>query len=253
MANEVDPHNLIAAMCYGYEGFNHDSPRHSDTTNFALVSGVTEDQDTNIRTFPVLDALARISVYQPKHQMVATGLQLDQANRKTRLIIAQNKGVDAVVVRHITSVWAKLQSLSNAYAENRRAKNREQVEGGESPEVPANVGVPFKMAIFREVYLFSLAKHVNRVAKWKKDFLLFMQKFGLSCADAQPKGFELDLHETATPLLFLLQALNELYEHPERVLTNSEWEDLYRLSMLVTGKIERVLGTGFPGGRRKFA
>lgn len=254
MANEVDPNSLIALMCYEYRNLKHDFPRRSDTTNYAVVSGVTEDEATNVRTFPVLDALARISVYQPDHQVVATALQLDRVNCKTRLIIAQNRGPDEKVVRHITSVWAKLQILSSAYAENRRAKNMgmEQDEGGESLEILAEIGVPLKIEIFREVYLFSLAKHAKRVRKWKDGLLAFMRKFGRS-RRGQLRGFDLDLHETATPLFFLLKALNELHEHPERGLTRDEWADMYRLSMLVSGRVERVFGKGFKERRRKFA
>ena len=174
--------------------------------------------------------------------MFAIALQLDPANRKIRLAIAGNQGVEDKVVDHITNIWAKLRALSNEYAENR---GREWNEGGESPEVPGEIGIPLKVAIFREVYLFSLEKHLKRAGKWKDGFLVVMREFAKSRRGTPLRSFDLDLHGTAAPLFLLLKSLNELHVHPGNDLTYDEWKTMYNYSMLVSQGVERVLGKRF--------
>ena len=241
MANEADPHELIAVMYLAYRGARqNDFPRRLDSTGHALVAGITRDHETNIRTIPVLDALASIAVYEEKHKVYATALQLDRRNRKIRLVIAGNKGVEDVVVEHLTNIWTKLRDLSNEYAENRGGDSGAGVE--KSPDMPGKVGIPLKVAIFREVYLFSQAKHSGRVRKWVSDFVLFMKAFGKKFKTGDLSGLNLELHNTATPLLLLLGALRQL---PQKHLTEDEWVKMLNYSITVNQGVQRIFSDMF--------
>ena len=241
MANEVDPHELIAVMYLAYRGGRqNDFPRRLDPTGRTLVAGITENHETNIRTIPVLDALASIAVCEEKHKVYATALQLDRGNRKIRLVIAGNKGVEDVVVEHLTNIWTKLRDLSNEYAKNRGGDPSAGVE--KPPDMPAKIGIPLKVAIFREVYLFSQAKHLGRMRKWKDDFVLFMRAFGKSFKVDELSGLTLKLQKTATPLLLLLKELDQL---PQKHFTEAQWVKMLNYSITVNQGVQRIFSDTF--------
>ena len=241
MANEADPHELIAAMYLAYRGSRqNDFPRRLDPTGRTLVAGIAEGRKTNIRTIPVLDALANIAVCEEKHEVYATALQLDRRNRKIRLVIAGNKGVEDVVVEHLTNIWTKLRDLSNKYAENRGGDSSAGIE--KLLDMPAKVGIPLKVAIFRKVYLFSQAKHLGRVRKWKDDFVLFMRAFGKNFKLGELSGLNLKLHQTATPLLLLLKELDQL---PQKHFTEDQWVKMLNYSITVNQGVQRIFSDRF--------
>jgi len=239
MSNKVNPHELVAVMSYGYRGRQKDFPHRLDTTDHTLVAGIAEDRETNLRTFPVLDALASITVYEEEHKVYTIALQVNAANCKIRLSMAGNKGVEDKVVNHITNIWAKLQDLSNQYAENRGGEPK---KGEKSPAVPDEVGIPLRIEIFREVYLFCLKKHIKRVSKWKDRFVAFMREFSERRKGTFLRGFDRDLHQTATSLLLLLKSLNKLYVYLGTKLRDDKWQTMYDKNILASEGVERVLG-----------
>jgi hypothetical protein len=78
--------------------------------------GIVDNYHINVRTFPILDALAHICVSQEKTQVVAVALLLDPQNKRIRLALAENKEIESSLVDHLTSLWGKLQNLSDKYA-----------------------------------------------------------------------------------------------------------------------------------------
>lgn len=77
MANQLDPHHLVALMCYEFRSGQDGSTRRLDPPS-DLTSGIVDRYGTNLRTRPVLDALAHISVSRPDFQVVAIALQFKQ-------------------------------------------------------------------------------------------------------------------------------------------------------------------------------
>ncbi|RPA94023.1 hypothetical protein L873DRAFT_1846811 [Choiromyces venosus 120613-1] len=105
MADKLDPHHLVALMNYVFRTKQDGSSRRFDPTSINPEYGVTNKHKTNIRTFPILDAIASISVFKDKSQVVAVALQLNSKEREIRLTIAENQEVEPRVVHHLDSVW----------------------------------------------------------------------------------------------------------------------------------------------------
>src|SRR5205807_2299360 len=119
MDNELDPHHLVALMNGVFPGGGDLSLRRFKHPLHTLQHGIVDNYHVNVRTKPVLDALAHISVSRESSQVVAIALQLDSLNQKIRLTLAENSEVGGNLVEHLTSVWGKLQNLSDEYAKQR--------------------------------------------------------------------------------------------------------------------------------------
>ncbi|RPB04056.1 hypothetical protein L873DRAFT_48125 [Choiromyces venosus 120613-1] len=129
--------------------------------------------NANRCTFPVLDALASISVSEPRHQVVALALQLRSQERRIRLTIAENDDVKDSLVPYLTSVWGKLRALSDEYAGQRAAgEDPQRLDGfrGDSRSIPPDVGLSIRVDIFREIYQYTMQKNQRRVGKWRHPF-----------------------------------------------------------------------------------
>lgn len=96
MDMSTDPHVLVALT--------------SATIGQKIRVGDAErSHTTNLRTFPVLDVIASLSVFAPKSQVIAVALQMD--NDEIRLTIAENGEVTQAVIDHITDVWTLMRTL----------------------------------------------------------------------------------------------------------------------------------------------
>jgi hypothetical protein len=119
MSNKLDPHHLVALMSYEFEGMQDGSSRRLDPSSHSFKYGIVDDHATNVRTFPILDAIANICVSQEKSQVIAVALQLDSQKKAIRLSIAENQRVSKDLLDYLCRVWRKLQTLSNEYAVHR--------------------------------------------------------------------------------------------------------------------------------------
>ncbi|KAG0126358.1 hypothetical protein HOY82DRAFT_628352, partial [Tuber indicum] len=244
MANQLDPHHLVALMCYEFQSGQDGSTRRLAPPS-GLTSGIVNHYGTNVRTRPVLDALAHISVFKPESQVVAIALQFKHGTKEIRLTIAENKDVEDSVVDHLYNIWGKMQALSDEYA-RQRAKARHGNQGTEeldgdaipSPPIPTEVGQSLRIEIFRGVYQYCLKKYRKRVKKWSEDLSNFMGELYERRMGVGLEGFERDLSRAVITLVSALKLVRKL---SERELTNDEWEELYWHSMNSNHKAKLVL------------
>lgn len=103
-----DPH-VLAALGAGSIG--HLLPSRTVSASH----GIVDDNDTNIRTFPVLDAIASLSITDSSAQVVAVALQVAFVKPKVVLTVAENGPVKPEVLAHITRMWGLLTIISNRY------------------------------------------------------------------------------------------------------------------------------------------
>ena len=132
MTEEFDPHHLVAVLRLAYMKQKDGFPRFPDTKYIIPRYRTVNERDIKIRAFPVLDAIASLSVYEERNQVFAVAMQLDCVNGLIRLTIAGNRSVEDKLVNHLTKLWGKLRALSDDHAEKRRPHEH----GRKSPEVP---------------------------------------------------------------------------------------------------------------------
>ncbi|RPA93212.1 hypothetical protein L873DRAFT_1793772 [Choiromyces venosus 120613-1] len=202
MATKLDPHHLVALMNYAFKDKQDGSPRRLDPSRHTLKGGIVDNHETNVRTFPILDALAHISVSRKESQVVAIGLQLNSRKKEIRLTVAENKKVTDGLVNHLTKVWRKLHALSCEYARNR--SGRWDKSQPRSPEMPT------EELLRRRVFL-----------------------------DLQ--GFELSLYEAVVALMLAVEVVSKFHDNPKVQLTESEWESVYIRSILANEHVRIVL------------
>ncbi|RPA94777.1 hypothetical protein L873DRAFT_1846363, partial [Choiromyces venosus 120613-1] len=174
----LDPHHLVALMHETIGHHHHNVSRHEDVVE-KVVGGIIDDSNTNRRTFPVLDALASISVSEPRHQVVALALQLRSQERRIRLTIAENDDVKDSLVPYLTRVWGKLRALSKEYARQRAAgEDPQRWNGfrGDSPSMPPDVGLSLRVDIFREIFQYTMQKNQRRGGKWRHRFAALVRQ-----------------------------------------------------------------------------
>ena len=261
MADQLDPHHLVALMCYEFRGKQDGSDRRLNPPS-DLTSGIVNHHGTNVRTRPVMDALAHISVSQPDFQVVAIALQLKHGTKEIRLTIAENQDVGDTLVNHLYNIWGKLQALSDEYAgqraEGQRAEAWDENRGTEeldgdpipSPPIPLGVGQPLKLEIFREVYQYCLKKHMKRVKKWYGGLSDFTKELDKHHTSVDLRGLEQNLSEAVIALVLALELVFKLFR---RDLTNDEWEEVYWQSMLANKSAELVLADRHGLGCEKLA
>ncbi|RPA96385.1 hypothetical protein L873DRAFT_1239130 [Choiromyces venosus 120613-1] len=236
MADKLDPHHLVALMSYVFRGKQDGSSRFLDPTSVNPEYNVTNKRETSIRTFPVLDAIASISVFEERSQVVAVALQLNSKERQIRLTIAENREVEPSVVDHLYSVWGKLQALSNEFA----AKGGSDTNGEGSPDIPGDVALPLRVNIFREIYQFSLEKQMKRVTKWWSRLLDFVKELAKRRGE-DLQGVESNLYYVVAGLHSVLQLVRRLHRNPTRGLTDDEWEVVHDHSMWANENVGLVL------------
>jgi len=238
MAFSVDPHLLVVMMRLAWLNKQNSFPRRLDPKFHTLEHGIIEDYETNIRTFPVLDAIASISVRDDQHEVIAVALQLHPVRREIRLTIAGNAGVSSDLVEHLTNIWGKLRTLSNRYEQNRGLDVCEP-EGG-SPEIPAEVALSFRVAIFRDIYKYSFKKQMQRVKKWRPGLALFVREFASRRRDQELKVYEQNIWDAASGLLMFLELTDEIGADPEEI-TEGRWETMFLESISTSEGVKLAL------------
>jgi len=232
LAEQLDPHHLAALMSFTFAN-QKDGYLDLDPPPSQLVKhGVTDDHDTSVRTFSVLDAIAGISISEVESRVVAVALQLNSQTQEIHLTIAANQTDKEKLVSHLTAVWGKLQALSSMYAEQRGGKSN--LCGRSSPEIPAGVAYPLRVELFRDIYQFCMGKQMKRMKKWLEGLNSFMRQLVQRRGDADLKGTELHLYYVVVGLFAVLKLLTRLHDNPRTQLADREWEEIYMQSMWVT-------------------
>ncbi|KAG0125627.1 hypothetical protein HOY82DRAFT_616363 [Tuber indicum] len=241
MADKLDdPHHLVALMSYVSWRKTDGSPRRFDTSLHEPKFGIVDHHDTNIRTFPILDALAHISISQDRAQVVAIGLQLNHQANQIRLTVAENKDVADSLVPHLKNIWRKLQALSNEYAEQRLGDlGVHQVKPAESPDMPTKMGLSLKIEIFRGIYQYSLEKQMWRINKWWERLGQFLGELIRHRLGADLEGVERSLYHVVLGLSSAVRSIRRL--HHGDPLTDQEWKEVYFQTMLANEDARLVL------------
>ncbi|KAG0633297.1 hypothetical protein HOY80DRAFT_1141519 [Tuber brumale] len=239
MATKLDPHHLVALMNYAFKDKQDGSPRRLDPSLHTLKGGIVDNHGTNVRTIPILDALAHISVSQKEAQVVAIGLQLNSQKKEIRLTVAENKKVTDGLVNHLTKVWGKLQTLSGEYERDRGGRwDKSQPR---SPEMPKGVGLSLKKEIFRDMYQYSLEKQMKRKDKWSEGLGRLMKELLKQREFLHIQGFEQSLYKAEVALLLAVEVVSKLHDNPKDQLTGPEWELVYFQSILANEHVRIVL------------
>ncbi|RPA96125.1 hypothetical protein L873DRAFT_1845502 [Choiromyces venosus 120613-1] len=239
MANELDPHHLVALMNCEFQNKQDHASHHLGSTSYSLKYGVRYDHDTNIRSFPILDAIASISVSQESSKGVAIALQLNSQKQEIHLTIAENQEVKDSLINHLTNIWAKLKALSDEYAKQR--VGRPDKHEGKSPEMSMDMALPLEVEIFRDIHLYSLEKQMKRVKRWKDDLCIFMTHLLERRGSVDLQGIELNLYNIVVGLILTLKLIYRLYDNPQNELTHQEWEMIYSNSLCIGENMTLVL------------
>lgn len=147
---------------------------------FHTSHGIVDNHEAHIRSFPVLDALASLSVSEKNKQVVAIALQMNNDTKEIRLTIAENRDVDPKVVEHIQRLWKLLRTLSDQHALLRFDPNHPTHDWTivASPPVPDTLlDDPVCREIIRCVYEFSAEKNKARFNKWWPGLAEFATRF----------------------------------------------------------------------------
>jgi len=241
MATKLDLHHLVALMKYTLKGKQDGSTHRLGPSLHSLEGGIVDNHETNVHTFPILDALAKLLVSEEKSQVVAIGLQLHSRRKEIRLTVAENKGVMNGLVNHLTKIWRNLQALSSQY-ENYRHGELDKSQP-RSPDMTSDVGHSLKIEIFRDIYQYSLKKQVKRMDKWSEALGRFVKELLRRREFLQLQGFELSLYtgNAVVALSMAAEVVSRLHYNSNVQLTMSESEFVYFQSMQANQDAKVVL------------
>jgi len=239
MSNELDPHHLVALMSHIFGDKQAGSSRRLDISSLSFKHGIVDNQPTNFRTLPILDAIANISVSRARHQVIAVALQLDHQKEEMCLTIAENQDVRKGLPNHLRNVWRNLQTLSNEYASQRGPDKPEyQLE---TPPMPEGVALTLKKQIFRDIYLYSAEKQMRRIKKWFHELGIFVKALVRRRGFSNLQGFEVNLYNAVLALLRAMEPVFKLRDNSSSQLTNAEWAKVYNQSMKANEDVRVVL------------
>lgn len=164
MAN--NPHVLAAmAACSIVSTIRPSSEKGNQTTIGPSLPDLAHGiKLPNKHTFPVLEAIASLCIYEPQHQVAAVAIQMNPSRRTIRLTIAGNAGVDPKVISHVQGIWEMLKNLSGQYAATQQRET----------------GKVIRCELVKQIYTFSWHRNQKRIDKWWKR----LREFGLNLMEA---------------------------------------------------------------------
>ncbi|KAG0138502.1 hypothetical protein HOY82DRAFT_630992 [Tuber indicum] len=239
MANELDHHHLVALMSHAVMDNQNVSPRPLDTAFSRHEYGIADNSETHFRTFPILDAIANISVSRDKSEVVAAALQLNSQTQEIRITLAHNQGVEDRLVCHLTNIWRKLQALSDEYAKLRVAELDEHRVA--TPDTPPMVARSLRIEIFRAIYQYCWGKQLKRVRKWHEGLRRLISQLFKQRAGVALEGFELNLCNAVYALSLAQDSLYRHHKNPGIPLTQEEWEMAYSQSVMANDDLKLAL------------
>lgn len=241
MPSKLDPHHLVALMCYKFSGTQDSSARRLDPSFHTSEHGTSNRHVTNVRTFRILDALASISVSREKSEAYAVALQLDVEKKEICLTVAGNHSVPEALIKHLDQVWRRLRVLSSKYADQRARASESFNYQLASPEIPAQVAPALKLQIFKDIYEYSLKKQIKQIKKWLDKLGKFIKALLMRRGPSNLDDFEESIFNIAIALSIVLELVSKLEDDPETPLTDTEWETVYRQSMKANVDVRALL------------
>ena len=225
-------------MSYVYPKKRDDSGRNLNPTLHKTKFNIVDDDEISVctRAFPILDALAYISVSQEQFQVVAIGLQLNSRAEQIRLTVVENTNTTDGLVSHLKNIWGNLQALSNEYAEQRTKRLKECQS--KSPDLSPRLDMSLKIKIFGDIYQYSLSKQMKRIDKWLEPIGLFVQELLTHHSGSALEGSERCLYEFLIGMSFIVPKLRD---SPENPLTPEEWEYVYYQTSVANKNAKLVL------------
>lgn len=231
---DTDPYVLVALGTGSIRhllrsGAENRHPARSPT--FSPLHGITTDTETNIRTFPVLDALASLAVADASGQVVAVGLQVSFTNPQIVLNVAENGPVKSEALEHLANLWQLLVLISNRYDSLRRAEPATSYSTPAtdsspslSPSIPVNDDIePWRIEMIQSAYRYSILKTLKRYDRWWSKLARFVTLF---------EGREVS-NGSGLKQRFIdaVYGISESHPTPEKIRSNShipanEWKEL---------------------------
>lgn len=113
-ATIVDPQILVAlgALTTSRPEVNNDC---RPSTPRSGQNDIDDSFENHIAS--LLDGLATVCVHKPETQVLALGIQIDNAGRRVRLTIAGNHNVSEKILRNLEAVWKILRDISSHHVE----------------------------------------------------------------------------------------------------------------------------------------
>ncbi|CUS08969.1 unnamed protein product [Tuber aestivum] len=248
MANGLDPHYLAALMNFATAQTGYQVAHDPDEDYLWPEDTIIYEPKPKIRTFPILDTFASISVSQEKSESIAIALQFHRQEQAVHLTIAGNDAVRGDLAEHLMKIWGKLQVLSSEYAHQEGRIGECGANGANPNETVRSTTVE----IFRAIHEFSFQKLVKRARKWWPDLLILVQQL-YKRRGGQLQGIDLNLLHAATGFYEGLRLLGRLRNKEETPLTEIEWETIYKESALAYSKARLVLADGNGSGCENLA
>ena len=239
----MNVHNLVALMHVAIGQDAHHSSRKTEIELQSVVAGILQDDEGKERTFPILDALARICVSDAEKQVVAIGLQLQLADRKICLTVAENEDVKNGLVPYLGQAWEILRQLSQEFKQDRlhryTPKAYSTLHRKVSPTMPQGVGQDIKVRLFRHIYLYTKAKNDYRFSKSWDALEKFMHRF------YQCKGIHLlgNDHNLDTAFRALKGAYKDLGQKAVSEQDDKFWKSLFALFEVGTYYVQKLTGS----------
>jgi hypothetical protein len=223
---KIDANALVALTTECTEG--HDIKNRWREDGFYSANGIVDDLKANIRTIPILDAIASIAIYEPKEQVVAVAFQQDNKRKQIRLTVAQNDDVPKMLIDHIIEVWKMLRELSDECAST----------------IDRTIFKRKKDAIITKIYKFSERNLIARAEKWRIDFFEFSKAFIRAfkqgaLGDSTDKELQEDLIGVITGLYAAFGWTDGQDSKPTCPIQN--WKIFIAYMWLITGLVDKIL------------
>jgi hypothetical protein len=205
----MDSDAVVALVSSTFRG--NSSHRASELCSWGdsipLLNGL--HPQVNARTVPILDALAELSVKDPKADVVAIGLRVRLPT--VQLIVATNDQTPTdATIQHIQKIWDLLKEFS---AEHFARKAQYEVDmGKKSPimRIQSEKETALYCQLLREVFQYGYLKFLKRHKKYFTVFNTFEEAWVKM--NKEQRGFEDDSTEKLGNLVSALDLIAELVQ-----------------------------------------
>ncbi|KAG0133377.1 hypothetical protein HOY82DRAFT_640979 [Tuber indicum] len=237
MDHSLDPHQLAALMSVTMP-YDRNAPLpRTDIHEQNVMNRIIHDPYADYPIVPELDALAGISISKPDlHQAVALAVQLCPREKEIRLTVAWSGEIDDKIPEYLSSVWAKLAMISQICATQRAPKTVHPAQGtlpisSETDSTITEYGC--RVAMFREVYRFGLAKHISSMKKYSTGLGSFVQHLRKRRGwRVELQGLENKIHNCYAATLGAIIWF-ETCAHSQIPIMDHEWDYAYSVMNLL--------------------
>ncbi|CUS12871.1 unnamed protein product [Tuber aestivum] len=194
----------------------------------------------NRSDYPLQDALASICISKPSAQHIALAVQLQARKRRVHLTIADTSDVTDSLIPDLSGVWGGLRELSGARAAARSGTGNQSRPGAASdsrPCVQDPASSRIELDIFREVYLFTSARHQKGWKKWGPR----LKNFARALCGVRGRG----QHDFPKSLVGALAGLDRAHALcAKQSLADRDWRRAKMYLHAATGRVVGLLRDG---------